>query len=50
MTSLDKIDIVPVPHRNVINFLGMKPKKDYMCWHHQKDMGVFTAVDDTGLL
>jgi hypothetical protein len=50
MSSLERIEIVPVPHRNVINFFGMRPKSEYMLWHHQKDLGEFTAVDNTGLL
>ena len=50
MASFEKIEIVPVTHRNVINFFGMRPKSNYMCWHHRKNDGTFAAVDKTGLL
>ena len=50
MADLDYIEIVPVPSRNVINFFGMRPRHDYMIWHHNKKSGEFTAVDKTGLL
>jgi hypothetical protein len=50
VADLDYIEIVPVANRNVINFFGMKPRDDYMIWHHDKQSGTFTAVDHSGLL
>jgi len=50
MTSLEEIQIVPLAHRSTINFFGIKPKEDYMIWHHIKPSGEFTAVDSSGML
>jgi hypothetical protein len=40
--------MVPVPHRNTINFLGMQPKKEYLIWRESR--GVFTALDKKGMI
>jgi len=38
--------MVPVPHRNTINFLGMQPKYNYLIWREVN--GIFTALDKQG--
>ena len=38
--------MVPVPHRNTINFLGMGPKSSYLIWRESE--GLFTALDKKG--
>jgi hypothetical protein len=43
MKDFDSIEMVPVPHRNTINFLGMRPKKSYLIWREVN--GIFTAMD-----
>jgi len=50
VADLDYIEIVPVANRNVINFFGMRPRDDYMIWHHNRKSGQFIAVDKSGLL
>jgi len=50
VADLDYIEIIPVAHRNVINFFGMRPRKDYMVWHHNKKSGEFSAIENSGLL
>lgn len=50
LSDYEDIEIVPIPHRNQINFFGMRPKDDYMIWHQDPKKGTFTAVDENGLL
>ena len=50
VADLDYIEIIPVAHRNVINFFGMRPRQDYMVWHHNKKSGEFSAIENSGLL
>lgn len=40
--------MVPVPHRNTINFLGMQPKSNYIIWRESN--GMFTALDFNGVI
>ena len=44
--DFDKIEMVPVPHRNTINFLGMQTKNNYLIWRESN--GVLTALDKKG--
>ena len=40
--------MVPVPHRNSINFLGMQPKSNYLIWREMN--GLFCALHKDGSL
>lgn len=40
--------MVPVPHRNSINFLGMQPKNNYIIWREVN--GIFTALNKDGVI
>lgn len=40
--------MIPIPHRNTINFLGMQPKSEYLIWREVN--GTFTALDKFGRL
>jgi hypothetical protein len=42
MKDFDSIEMVPVPHRNTLNFLGMRPKNSYLIWRETN--GIFTAM------
>jgi len=48
LKDFDSIEMVPVPHRNTINFLGMKPKDQYLIWREVN--GIFTALNIDGEL
>lgn len=48
LKDFDYIQMVPVPHRNTINFLGMQPKSSYLIW--RESQGVFTALDKKGTI
>jgi hypothetical protein len=48
LKDFDSIEMVPVPHRNSINFLGMKPKNNYIIWREMD--GVFCALDKNATL
>ncbi len=37
MADYKTIRIVPILHRNVINFFGMKKRSDYLCISRDKD-------------
>jgi hypothetical protein len=43
LKSFDSIEMVPIPHRNTINFLGMKSKSNYFIW--REGNGIFSALD-----
>jgi hypothetical protein len=45
-TSFQEISMLPFPHRNTINFIGMGSKKDYLIWREKN--GFFTALHKTG--
>lgn len=40
------IAVIPFPHLNLINFIGMDLKREYVAWREQK--GFFTALDRRG--
>jgi hypothetical protein len=46
LKDFDNIEMVPVPHRNTINFLGMQAKNNYLIW--REVLGDFTALDNKG--
>ena len=48
LKDFDRIQMVPVPHRNTINFLGMQPKSSYIIWRESN--GTFTALDNQGFI
>jgi hypothetical protein len=48
LKDFDTIDMVPVPHRNTINFLGMKSKRNYIIWRESD--GLLTALLENGQL
>lgn len=37
---------MPLPHRPLVQFLGMKPKKEYLIWREKN--GFFAAMDRSG--
>jgi hypothetical protein len=43
LKDFNDIEMVPVPHRNTINFLGMQAKQNYLIWREVN--GDFTALD-----
>jgi len=42
MDSFNKIYLLPFPHRNTINLLGLGPKSEYLIWREKN--GFFTAL------
>ena len=48
MQSFDKISVVPFPHLNLINCVGMELKSEYLIWREKN--GFFTALDKRGVL
>jgi len=48
LKDFDTLELVPVPHRNTINFLGMKRKSSFLIWREMA--GVFTALDSKCVL
>jgi len=44
--NYNEIVMIPIPHRNTINFMGMGPKEDYLIWRHSG--GTFTALSKSG--
>jgi hypothetical protein len=48
MTSFDTISMLPFPHRNLINFIGMGEKESYLIWREKA--GFFTALHRDGNL
>jgi hypothetical protein len=48
LKDFNDIEMVPVPHRNTINFIGMKPKKQYLIWREVN--GDFTALEKGTML
>ena len=47
MESLHQIVIMPIPHWNLMNFVGMESKSDYLIWKDSSD-GFFTALHKNG--
>ena len=48
LKNFETIELVPVPHRNTINFLGMDRKNKFFIWREVE--GIFTALDMKGIL
>jgi hypothetical protein len=40
------IAVIPFPHLNLINCIGMKMKREYVLWRERN--GFFTALDRSG--
>lgn len=47
-TNFREISMLPFPHRNTINFLGMGAKSEYLLWRESE--GFFTALHTSGQL
>jgi hypothetical protein len=47
-TSFEKISMMPFPHRNTINFIGMGIKEEYLIWREKG--GFFTGLHKSGEL
>lgn len=47
-TSFEKISMLPFPHRNTINFIGMGIKEEYLIWREKN--GFFTGLHKSGEL
>ena len=43
LQSYDNIVVIPFPHLNLINFIGMGQKNEYLVWRAKN--GFFTALD-----
>ena len=43
LQSYDNIIVIPFPHLNLINFIGMGQKNEYLMWRAKN--GFFTALD-----
>jgi hypothetical protein len=41
--NFDSITVIPMPHLNLINCIGMSQKQDYIIWREKN--GFFTALD-----
>ena len=48
METYNKIVVIPLPHLNLINFIGMDNKQDYLIWRERR--GFFTALNKEGEL
>jgi len=46
--NFSAIELLPLIHRNSINFVGMNEKSKYLIWREKN--GFFTALDDVGEL
>ena len=42
------IVVIPIPHLNAVNCIGMENKHEYMIWREKK--GFFTALNRRGVL
>ena len=49
MTSLEEVAIMPIPHYNVMSFVGMGSKNQYLAWKKSTN-GFFTALHKLGKL
>jgi hypothetical protein len=47
LKDYDRIEIVPVLHRNVISFFGMKPRKEYITYRQINDKLIALGRDNT---
>ena len=48
LQSYDNIAVIPFPHLNLINFVGMNKKNEYLIWRAKN--GFFTALDRRSVL
>jgi hypothetical protein len=48
MSTYDSVKIVPLLHRNAINFIGMKPRSEYLTYREIQDRVI--ALDKEGIL
>ena len=46
--SFDQLTVVPFPHLNMINFMGMQQKSDYLIWREKN--GFFSALTNQNVL
>ena len=44
--SFHNLVVIPLPHLNIVNCIGMKNKHNYAVWREKN--GFFTALDKTG--
>lgn len=49
MTSLEEVAIMPIPHFNLMSFVGMGSKNQYLITKYSTD-GFFTALHKNGTL
>ena len=47
MSHLHEIHIMPIPHWNIMSFMGMRSKNQYLIWKESTD-GFFTALEKSG--
>lgn len=43
ISNFDHLTVIPIPHLNVMNCIGMGSKTDYLIWREKN--GFFTALD-----
>ena len=43
LANFDTILVVPFPHLNILNLVGMSPKQQYLVWREKN--GFFTALN-----
>lgn len=48
MVDFNKAALIPVPHLNAVNFIGMGNKHEYLVWREKR--GFFTALSKKGIL
>jgi len=48
LKDFENIYIIPILHRNLINFMGMLPRDEYLCTKRQNDK--FIALSKSGYL
>ena len=47
MQSMHSICVMPLPHWNLMSFVGSRSKNQYLIWKHSSN-GFFTALDKSG--
>ena len=48
MLSFSTVRLMPLPHRPLVQFLGMKKKSDYLIWREKN--GFFAAMDKDSVI
>ena len=48
VSNYNTITVLPYPHQNIINVVGMSQKHEYLIWRQKN--GFFTALDNQGEL